>query len=212
MYSEILDAVVKGILVGLFMAISVGPTLFAVIKYSMDNSYKAGLAFVLGVSVSDILYVTIANVAATWLVVLSSYGTYIAYGGASILILVGLAGVLKKGKPKRPAKTPPTIRGRHYVQIWASGFLINTINPGVIISWLAAVSATANKDGSYRLILFGTCLVLILAIDFLKVFLAEKIRKVLTPRRLIYVQKTSSFIIMCLGVLLLVKTMLGAGK
>lgn len=209
MHSEILDAVIKGVLVGLFMAISVGPTLFAVIKYSMDNSYKAGLAFVLGVSFSDILYVTIANVAATWLVLLESYRNYISYGGALILVIVGAAGVFRKAKPKRPAKAPPTIKGAHYVRIGLSGFIINSINPGVIISWLAAVSATANKGPGYRVVLFGVCLVLILGIDFLKVFLAEKIRVLLTPRRLIYVQRTSSFILMCLGLLLFIKTIIG---
>ena len=211
MQSEVLDAVIKGVLVGLFMAISVGPTLFAVIKYSMDNSYKAGLAFVLGVSFSDFLYVTIANVAASWLIVLGKHGDMIAYIGSAILIIVGTAGTLRKMKPKRPAKEAATISGAHYVRIWASGFIINTINPGVVISWLAAVSATANKTGGYRFILFGTCLVLILSIDFLKVFLAEKIRVLLTPRRLIYVQRGSSLIIACLGALLLVKTLVSHG-
>ncbi len=208
MQAEILGAVIKGILIGLFMAISVGPTLFAVIKYSMDNSYKAGLAFVLGVSASDIMYVTIANIAAGWLTLLKGYTNYIAYGGAAILIVVGALGVFRKATPKRPSKEQVTISGGHYVRIWASGFLINTINPGVIISWLAAVSATANKAGWYRFILFATCLVLILGIDFLKVFLAEKIRVLLTPRRLIYVQRGSSFVLMCLGLLLLIKTIL----
>lgn len=206
MQGEVLGAIVKGVLIGLFMAISVGPTLFAVIKYSMDNSYKAGLAFVLGVSASDIMYVTIANIAASWLVLLERYSNYIAYGGAGILIIMGAVGVFRKATPKRPSKNQVTIKGAHYIRIWASGFLINTINPGVFISWMAAVTATANKNGWYRLLLFATCLLLILSIDFLKVFLAEKIRVLLTPRRLIYVQRTSSFILMCLGIMLLVKT------
>ena len=205
MQLDILGAVTKGILIGLFMAISVGPTLFAVIKYSMDNSYKAGLAFVLGVSVSDILYVTIANIAASWLTVLNTYATYIAVSGSAILIIVGLMGLLQKTKVKRPSKTPATINGGHYFRIWASGFLINSINPGVIISWLAAVSATVDKNGYYRFIMFGTCLTLILSIDFLKVFLAEKIRLLLTPRRLIYVQKSASAILFLLGCGILVK-------
>ena len=49
-----IDAIIKGILVGLFMAISVGPTLFAVIKYSLSYTYRAGLAFVLGLSLIHI--------------------------------------------------------------------------------------------------------------------------------------------------------------
>lgn len=207
MHSEVFDAMMKGVLVGLFMAISVGPTLFAVIKYSMDNSYKAGIAFVLGVSLSDIMYVTIANIAALWLEALGKYNTYITYVGSAILIVIGASGVFKKAVPKRPAKSPVTIKGAHYARIWASGFLINTVNPGVIISWLGAVTATANKSAGYRFLLFATCLVLILSIDFLKVLLAEKIRVLLTPRRLIYVQRISALILMCIGILFLVKTL-----
>ena len=209
MHVNIIDAVVKGILIGLFMAISVGPTLFAVIKYSLTNSHKAGLAFVLGVSLSDILYVTVANLAASWLELLNSYRVYIAYGGSAILIVVGLIGLLKKAVPEVEGKEPAVITGGHYFRIWASGFIINTVNPGVIISWLTAVTATANSSGLYRFILFGTCLALILGIDFLKVFLAGRIRRLLTPQRVIYVQRFSSFIIMCLGGLLLFKTIFG---
>jgi threonine/homoserine/homoserine lactone efflux protein len=130
---HLIDAVVKGILLGLFMAISVGPTLFAVIKYSLNHSYKAGLAFVLGVSFSDILYVTIANVAASWLEMLNEHKRAIAFGGAVILIIVGLSGLIKKYKPTKSTEPKLTISGGHYFKIWLSGFLINTVNPGVII-------------------------------------------------------------------------------
>src|SRR5580698_10504601 len=106
MHLHIIDAIVKGILVGLFMAISVGPTLFAVIKYSLSYSYKAGLAFVLGVSVSDIMFVTLSNLAASWLENLKPYEKYIAFGGAIALMLMGIAGFFKKYKAQRPnAKT-----------------------------------------------------------------------------------------------------------
>jgi threonine/homoserine/homoserine lactone efflux protein len=176
------DAVLKGILLGLFMAISVGPTLFAIINYSLHSSYKAGLAFVLGVSISDIMYVTIANKAANWLQFLNKYERYIAYGGAAILVIVGLRGIFSKKTSKEIPTEQVAIRKRDYFRIWGSGFIINTINPGVIISWLAAVTATVSSPGSYRLVLFGTCLGLILTIDFIKVFLADLIRRSLTPK------------------------------
>src|ERR1700733_10600188 len=192
MHINIIDAVVKGILVGLFMAISVGPTLFAVIKYSLNYSYKAGLAFVLGVSVSDILYVTLSNVAASWLENMKPYEKHIAFGGAIALMAVGLTGLIKKAKPKRPSSTPIEVSGGRYMRIWLSGFLVNTLNPGALITWLGAVTLTANTPGIYRGILFGIALVIILSIDFSKVFLADRIKRVLTLRRIIYVQKFSA--------------------
>ncbi len=211
MQLQVLDAAWKGILIGLFMAISVGPTLFAVIKYSMQHNYKAGLAFVLGVSVSDIMYVTIANFAVSFLTELGKYSNYIGYGGAVLLISVGLSGLLRKLKAQRPGKTNLVISGGRYVRIWFGGWLINSINPGVIISWLAAVTATAGKSGGYRFVLFGICLGIILGIDFLKIALAERIRLLLTPRRIIYTQRALAGVILVLGVLLFIKTLVAKG-
>lgn len=188
------------------MAISVGPTLFAILRYSLNHSYRAGIAFILGVSVSDILYVVVANVAASWLEVLHEYAKEIAYSGSIILITVGLAGLVSKYKPVRPSAAVLTISKADYVKIWTSGFLINTINPAVIIIWLGAVTATANTTAWYRSVMFGVCLLLVLSIDFAKVFLADTIRKKLTIRRIMYLQKTSAAIILFFGIALLLST------
>lgn len=203
---HLLDAVIKGLLLGLFMSISVGPTLFAVIKYSLNHSYKAGLAFIAGVSLSDILYVTIANVAANWLEVLNDHKRLIAYIGAGILIVVGLIGIFTKQKPPDANDTKITISNAHLFRISSSGFLINTINPGVIITWLAAVTATANTSSMYRIVLFGCCLGLILMVDISKVFLADSIRRKLTFKRIGYLQKISAYCILVIGLALLVST------
>ncbi len=206
MQLHLVDALVKGLLIGLFMAISVGPTLFAVIKYSLNHSYKAGLAFVLGVSLSDIMYVTIANLAATWLAVLRSYERPIAYAGGAILVLVGLSGLVRKYKPQRASAKAIVVTGGHYFKIFSTGFIINTINPGVIINWLAIVTAAANTTNLYRLVLFGSCLILILSIDFLKVFLADGIRRRLTQRRIMYLNKFSAACILTIGLALILST------
>lgn len=199
------------------MAISVGPTIFAIIRYSLNHSYKAGLAFVLGVSLSDIMYVVIANLVAPLMELLSEYDTALAYGGSIILIILGLAGLLKKYKPKRPRKENISLSNSHYFRIWLSGFLINTVNPGVVINWLAsvklvskAVEGAPHKDAVlYRIVFFGTCLVLVLGIDFLKVFLADKIRRWLTIRRIMVLNRISAFCLFIIGVGILVITLLG---
>lgn len=209
MQIHIIDAIVKGILVGLFMAISVGPTLFAVIKYSISYSYKAGLAFILGVSVSDILYVTLANIAATWLELLKPYEKYIAYGGGAALMIMGLSGFFRKQKAQRPGTKQIAVTNGKYAKIWLSGFLVNTLNPGALITWLGAVTLIANTTVLYRIVLFSTCLIIILSVDFSKVFLAEKIKRFLTIRRIVYVQKFSAVCLFLIGATLLVSTIYG---
>lgn len=203
---QLADAAFKGILVGLFMAISVGPTLFAIIRYSLNFSYKAGLAFVLGVSVSDALYVTVANIAASWLQYLTPYQKHIGFGGAVVLMSMGLFGLLRKLKPKRPSAAQMAISGGDIARIWLSGFLLNTLNPGVLITWLGAVAITANTAGIFRFVLFGTALVIILGIDFAKVFLADRIRRMLTARTVIYVQRFSAACLLLIGIALMAGT------
>jgi len=210
-------AIVGGLSLGLFMAISVGPTIFAIIRYSLNHSYRAGLAFVLGVSLSDIMYVAIANLVSPLMELLSGYDTQLAYGGSIILMVIGLAGLVKKYVPKRPAKEMVTLTKSHYFKIWLSGFLINTINPGVVINWLASVKLVSKAVEGYsttdaiiyRVVFFGTCLVLVLGLDFVKVFLADKIRSWLTLRRIMVLNKISAFCLFAIGAGILIFTLLG---
>ena len=207
MQASISDAVVKGVLVGLFMAISVGPTLFAVIKYSLSHGYKAGWAFILGVSVSDIIYVTLANVAAAWLSYLAPYEKHIAIGGSVILMIMGITSFLKKQTPAQNAGDNINISSSDFFKIWLGGFLLNSLNPGVLITWLGAVTLTAAKPGLYRFFLFGTCLAIILSIDFSKVFLADKIKGFLTPRRITLVNRFSAICLFSIGLVLMIGTL-----
>jgi threonine/homoserine/homoserine lactone efflux protein len=102
------------------------------------------------------------------------------------------------------------VSGSHYAKIFISGFLVNTLNPGALITWLGAVTLIANTSVLYRVVLFSTCLVIILSVDFSKVFLAEKIKRFLTARRIIYVQKFSSICLFLIGAALLISTFFNA--
>lgn len=54
-------ALLKGLLLGVLLSISVGPVIFAIIKQSINNGHKAGYYFVAGVSASDITLVLVCN-------------------------------------------------------------------------------------------------------------------------------------------------------
>ncbi|RYZ53826.1 MAG: hypothetical protein EOP49_06480 [Sphingobacteriales bacterium] len=202
------SAVVGGLLLGLFMAISVGPTMFAVLRYSLNHSYKAGLAFVLGVSISDIIFVTVANVATPWLQWLHQFSRTLSYSAAVLLIAVGLFGVIKKHKPAKPSAKIMSISNAQYFKIWLSGFLINTLNPALIFQWIFAATGMAQETDLYRFVFFGSCLGLVLGIDVLKVFLADKIRRKLTIKRIMLLQKVSAFCILGFGIGLLIITIM----
>lgn len=197
-------AVLGGLSLGLFMAISVGPTLFAVIRYSLNHSYKAGLAFVLGVSLSDIMYVVLANLATPWLEALHQFEKPMAYIGGALLALLGLLGLIRKSAPVA-AKTgaPPVLSTGHYARIFSSGFLVNTVNPGVVVNWLGAVTVIAKQDAWFRTVFFIVCLGLVLGVDFGKVFLADRLRRWLTPAHVRTLQKVSALCLFGAGLFLI---------
>lgn len=201
------SAIISGTLFGLFIAISVGPTLFAVIRYSVSNSYKAGLAFILGVSISDILYVIIANLASNWLSFLETHQQIIGIVGSMFFIVAGLVGLFSKYKPKRPKKNRKMfVSKKTYFKMLVSGFLMNTLNPAATILWLGAALqiAKAEFNSTATAIFFGICLTIILSADVAKVFLAERIRNWLTVRKTFYLNKISAGVIVLFGVGLLI--------
>lgn len=205
------SAMVNGLLFGLFLAISVGPTLFALIKYSLHYSYKAGIAFVIGVSVSDIIYVVIANAATSFLLVLKTYEKPLAIALSFLVIGAGIVGLLNKKKSVNVDFSEQTIMSKtDTAKIFASGFLINTLNPAVAINWLGAAAVIATKNLSYKLIFFTSCLGLIISIDLLKVLLSSKIKSKLTPSTVVKIQKISSLILLLIGLGILMIAIFGS--
>jgi threonine/homoserine/homoserine lactone efflux protein len=199
------SALIAGLVFGLFMAISVGPTIFAILKYSISYGWKAGMSFVIGVSLSDIIYVILANQASGWLFSLLSHEKLIGYLGSSVFVLIGLYGLFKKIKVTRNKQDMAVVSNRDYWKIFSSGFILNSFNPGVILTWITSVAAISNMSNSYRIIFFGSCLSLILGFDFLKVFLAQSIRSKLTPRNIVYLNRISAVCMFGIGLILFIK-------
>jgi threonine/homoserine/homoserine lactone efflux protein len=85
-----LAPIIKGLVLGIFLSISVGPVIFAIIKQSINNGHKAGYTFVAGVSASDITLVLVCNFFTTLFTMALSHSTAIAVTGSIFLIIVGI--------------------------------------------------------------------------------------------------------------------------
>ena len=81
-----IEAFLKGITLGFLLSISVGPVIFSIIKQSLNNGHKGGIAFVLGVSGSDIALVLISNVFTEFFSSISTHRTQIGIAGSVFLI------------------------------------------------------------------------------------------------------------------------------
>src|ERR1700710_3034677 len=88
--ADIIDALLKGLAIGLLLAISVGPVIFAIIKQSINNGKEGGFSFVAGVWLSDIIIVVLSNAFSEWVTHMLIYKQIIGYFGSSFLVAMGI--------------------------------------------------------------------------------------------------------------------------
>ncbi len=200
-----LEALTKGITAGIFLILSVGPTIFAILKYSISYGWRAGLSYIIGVSISDTMYVLLASLAASFLAEAQEFQKIIGIVGSFVLIIMGLISLFKKIVPKRNSETIVPIGKTGLFKIFASGFLMNTFNPAVILFWMGMAAITTDVTAGNRVVMFATTLILALSGDVLKVLMANKVRKLLTPRNIIYVQRIAAGCLLLIGSFILIK-------
>src|ERR1051326_2955905 len=200
-----IEALLKGITLGLLLSISVGPIVFSILKQSLNNGHSGGLAFIIGVSASDITMVLVSNVFTELFSILSSHKKIIGIAGSIFLISVGVYFLFFK-KLKVNEEGQPVlikIRKRDYAKIAVSGYLMNTLNPAVFLFWLTVSTTFINHTLEEKLVLFIVCLVIVFSTDVAKVMLAGKIRKKLTPHNIHIINRINGVILIGFGIALI---------
>jgi threonine/homoserine/homoserine lactone efflux protein len=199
-----LDALIKGITLGLLLAISVGPIVFTVIKQSLNNGLKGGMAFIGGIFFSDIFLVLCCNFFTQFFTTLSNYKTPLGIAGSILLIVVGLYFLFfKKVKTTNGGDQLILFKTQDYAKMFLAGAVMNLLNPGIIVFWLTTATAFISHPWNKRLIIFGTALLIALAADIAKVVLADKLRKKLTPKNIHRLNQINGLILIGFGVVLL---------
>jgi len=209
-----IEALLKGITLGLLLSISVGPVMFSIIKQSLNNGHTGGVAFIIGVSASDITMVLVSNVFTQLFSTLSTHRKEIGIAGSIFLISIGVFFVFfKKIKVNEEGKQVfIKFRRRDYVRIALSGYLMNTLNPAVFLFWLTASTTFINHTVQEKLVLFIVCLSIVFSTDIAKVMLAGKIRKKLTPHNIHIVNRVNGLILIGFGMALIWGLLLYADK
>lgn len=199
------EALLKGLALGLLLAISVGPVIFSIIKQSINNGHKGGISFAIGVASSDLTLVLISNVFTELFNRLMRFEKVIGIGGSILLICLGLYFLFfKKVKLADDGVTVHMqLTARNYVSIFFAGYFMNTLNPAVFAIWLTWATAFVTMPVNQRIVLFASCLAVVLLADLLKVFLANRLRKQLTPKIIHRINQLSGIILIVFGVVLI---------
>ncbi len=213
----LVEPILKGLLLGLILSISIGPVIFAIIKQSLTNGKRSGYAFVAGVSSSDFVLLFICNVFTSLFNLVLNHKSAIALAGAGFLLIMGLYTLFfKKLKLENMGSdgVNKTVSIKDLVSSYFSGFLMNTLNPSVFLFWFAWTAAINNSADNtpnpiqYKLVVFGTCLGFVLLSDLIKVFLAGKLRPRITEKNLLWINRFSGMIILIFSAILLYSALL----
>jgi threonine/homoserine/homoserine lactone efflux protein len=201
-----IDALLKGIAIGFLLIFSVGPIVFTIIKQSLNNGKSGGFSFVAGVWLSDLLWIILSNAFSTLVTELLHFKKPIGITGSFFLIAMGIFYVFFKKITLRNEEEQETkISTGTHAKLFASGFLINTLNPAVIAFWLTTATTIAVSNSiNERIVIFTTCLGINMCTDIFKVTMAGKLRNKLTDHNIALINKISGSLLIVFGVALLV--------
>lgn len=198
-----MDALLKGITLGLLLAISVGPIVFTVIKQSISNGYKGGLTFISGIFLSDLLLVTLSNLFTNLFDVLNAHRKLLSVIACIFLIIAGVYYLFFK-KAKNVDVSADVIMETHdYIKLFITGFIMNIFNPGIIIFWLTTATTFANNTINHRILIFSIALLISLGADITKVLLADKIRQRMTAKNIHLINQINGAILIAFGVFII---------
>ncbi|MGC1205332.1 MAG: LysE family transporter [Flavobacteriaceae bacterium] len=205
MFDDILAAIPFGII----LAFTIGPVFFVLLETSATKGIKSALIFDSGVMLADILFILVAFFSTNKLLEkIKDDPNFLVFGGV-LLVTYGIISFLKTSKSFREI-----VREYHKVEIkkgygklFLKGFLLNFINIGVLLGWVAFImlanSLTDSKDGV--IVFLSTILVVYFLVDLLKIAAAKKLKNKLTPRLIFKTKKVIALVILGFGVLLLVQ-------
>lgn len=178
-------AILEGILMGLFLAILIGPVFFSLIKTSIQRGFYWGAMMAIGVALSDILYILITYSGISQLIQKPSFQIGLGLIGGSIMVIFGVVYIFKKqSKPVEPT-SDEEVSSTYSLKYIIRGFGLNAISPAVPFFWLGVVGFvtikaqfTTNESYAFYIAVvlttFGT--------DLLKAFLADRLSDILNPK------------------------------
>jgi len=205
MFDDILTAVPFGII----LAFTIGPVFFVLLETSATKGFRSALIFDSGVMLADIIFILVAFFSTNKLLdKIEADPNFLVFGGV-LLLTYGIISFIKTSKSFREI-----VREYHKVEIkkgygklFLKGFLLNFINIGVLLGWVAFIvlanSLTTSENGV--VVFLSTILIVYFLTDLVKIVVAKKLKNKLTPRLIYKTKKVIALVILGFGVLLLIQ-------
>jgi threonine/homoserine/homoserine lactone efflux protein len=195
-----LEVVSKGIICGLALALAVGPVFFTLIQASIEKGFVPAAFFATGVFIGDLFYILLVYFGFSQLIENENFKFWLGFGGSLVLILFGIFTLFKKPVVR---KVVVQVEKVNHVKQMAQGFILNTLNPFVLIYWMGVISAASlemQHNKVHLIVFFATTLTIVYSADLLKAFASHKIKKFITYNFLLWLNRISGSVLILFGV------------
>jgi threonine/homoserine/homoserine lactone efflux protein len=211
-------AIYEGILLGLFLAFSIGPSFFALINTGISYGFRAGATLAIGIFFSDLFFilvtVSLIQLGMADLLTEPRHQAFIGVIGGIVLIVYGAFHFVNR-QVKTDDENVVEIKSPRAYLLFMKGFFLNMFNPFVWIFWIATATAisTEYQFKVFKVIIFfASVLAMVISTDLLKTFVAHKIKAVLNVRILTLVRHISGGLLILFGLYLIYKVFFLHGK
>ena len=176
-----MDSFITGILLGLGVAIPIGPLNILIMNYSL-SSFGRGFALGMGAMSADILYFVLLSLGV--LVVFDNPWIFKSIAIFGAIFLLYMAWACYKNASKMLAKISNTERGESLLACYLKGLGLNSINPFIIGFWLSLSSVIASSANwmiaalGVLLALFAWVLGLSLATSLARRIISAKVARI----------------------------------
>jgi threonine/homoserine/homoserine lactone efflux protein len=175
-----IEAVIRGIGIGLVLTFLTGPVFFALIKTSIEKGFHAGVALALGVVSSDIVFVGAILFGSQYFDISSQDKRNAGVIGCIVLFALGIYYIFKKSEVNYGNKVPSKLERTGY---FFKGFLMCILNPTLLFHWTIVIGTASTlyiygvPNRSLKIgVMFLTILVVQFGLDTTKAFYANKLR------------------------------------
>ncbi len=205
----------EGILLGLTLAFlfGFGPAFFALIQTGIHRGFKKGFILAIGVFLNDLTVVSLSIVGAHAIMDNMHKHQLLGVVGGLVLIVFGV--LTYQHKTVDPGDNPSVnLKEPHAITYLLKGFLLNIANPFVWLFWptvVLGVAAPFMDTTSDIIFFFAGTLSMVFLSDVTKVFLASKIKKYITDKFLIMINKIAGLGMLIFGVVLIFRSLVLAG-
>ena len=206
-----LQDLLSGIPLGIFLSFMVGPVFFVLLETSAVKGFRAAFIFDLGVVLADVVFITIAYFSSYRLIQTIKNDPAIYLFGGILMLTYGVISFLKINKAKKELienDDPDELVKTNYIGLFIKGFLLNFINVGVLLFWfliLITVGPKLQLETPRMIVFFSSVIGSYLVVDIGKIILAKQLKNKMTPINILKIKKGISILLVVFGIVLMLQ-------